>query len=408
MDACLAWIRRSVLACLLLPFLPTAAFSQSARTEDQRVEDPDGAIGDVFGVSVAMRRGVAAIGAHYDDSPQTNAGSVSVYRVRAGAWAHEQKLTASDANPNDNFGSSVDTDGTVVIVGASVAGFGGAFGAAYVYRYDGTQWIEEQKLLASDGVEGDRFGGAVAVRGNTAVVGAWSNNGGRGAVYVFQYENSQWLERQKLVASDRDPFAEFGTSLALGSDNLVVGAPGTSGALGAAYGAAYIFRLKHGQWYEQQKLTASDGDLFEFFGDSVSLSGSTVLISCIRDDELGIDAGAAYIFEQEGTDWVERQKLTASDGEAGDGFGSSVALHQRVAIIGDANDNSTAIEDGSAYLFRLRDGRWHEKQKLGASDAADFAGFGNAVVVRRRVGLVAAGNANAANGAVYSFTLSDR
>eukprot|EP01045_Picozoa_sp_COSAG04_P032303 COSAG04_NODE_6285_length_1365_cov_10.737757_1_plen_226_part_01 len=195
------------------------------------------------------------------------------------------------------------------------------------------------KLLASDGAGDDRFGYSVAVSGAVAVVGAYRNDDagdGSGSAYVFeQQQDGSWLEAQKLVASDGVGDDRFGYRVAVSGAVAVVGAYYDDDA-GDDSGSAYVFeRQPDGSWLEVQKLVASDGAGYDYFGCSVAVSGTVAVVGARLDDDAGDGSGSAYVFEQQDDgSWLEAQKLVASDGAAGDYFGASVAVSGAVAVVG--------------------------------------------------------------------------
>jgi len=240
--------------------------------------------------------------------PPVECGSAYVFRYDSvsGMWAQEQKLLASDGADDDEFGRSVSVSNDVAVVGARVDDdLGSDSGSAYVYRYDSVSgtWAQEQKLLASDGSSSDYFGGSVSVSNDVAVVGAsWDSVLGyhSGSAYVFRYDSvsGAWVEEQKLVASDGTGHDWFGTSVSMSNDVAVVGAHGHDD-LGSASGSAYVFRYDSvsGMWAQEQKLLASDGAANDYFGNSVSMSNDVVVVGAYADDDLGSESGSAYIFD---------------------------------------------------------------------------------------------------------------
>ncbi len=260
-------------------------------------------------------------------------------------------------------------------------------GAAYIYINQGGLWVEQQKLTASDGATDDVFGLSVAIYQDTVVVGALNNDGpaGRdqGAAYIFVRQGGVWSEQQKLTASDATTDDFFSNSVAIHQDTLVIGEISDEGPGGTLQGAAYVFVNQGGVWTEQQKLTASDGGAFDLFSNSVAIYQDTVVVSAVLGDgPAGRDQGAAYIFVRQGGVWSEQQKLTAIDGAAGDVFGNSVAMHQDTMVIGASGDDGVGgPRQGSAYIFMRQGGFWTEQQKLTASDGAAGDFFGNSVAV---------------------------
>jgi hypothetical protein len=270
----------------------------------------------------------------------------------------EAKLTASDAAEGDEFGRSValSGDGRTALVGtdnAACPAGGDECGAAYVFmREKGGVWVEQQKLTASDAAPFGDFGRSVvlAADGKTALIGAPGAGPPAaacpafncGAGYVFVRHGDSWVEQQKLTGSDAGIGATFGWSVALSADGktALIGAINIACPTGAnACGAGYVFGRRGSQWVEQQKLTASDaaeGDLFGWFV-ALAADGKTALIGVsFADCPAGDACGAAYVFVRHGGSWVEQQKFTASDAAAGDAFGFSVALSAggKTALIG--------------------------------------------------------------------------
>ena len=290
----------------------------------------------------------------------------------------EAKLTASDAAAGDFFGNSVAVSGDTALVGAHSDDHPGAVhaGSAYVFVRSGTTWSEQQKLTASDAAASDAFGSSVALSGETAVIGASSDThaGGTdaGSAYVFVRSATTWSEQQKLTASDAAFSDSFGISVAVSGDTAVIGASSDTHAGGVAAGSAYVFVRSGTSWSEQQKLTASDAAASDGFGTSVALSGDTAVVGAWTDDHSGgTDAGSAYVFVRSGTTWSEQQKLTASDAADFDGFGISASLSGDTAVFGACSDDHAGGADaGSAYVFVRSATTWSEQQKLTASDAA--------------------------------------
>ena len=323
------------------------------------------------------------------------------------------KLTASDAAQGDQFGNSVSTSGDLALIGAHNDLHAGVWsGSAYVYRFDppgapGSGWVQEQKLVASDAGWGDRFGYSVAISGDVSLVGARAHDDAcnkypfceSGAAYVFRYDpqTSQWIEEQKLLASDAFSGDVFGGAVAIDGGVAVIGASGDADA-GQGSGSAYVFRFdkESGQWNEEAKLTASDAAPWDRFGFSVSVSGNLALIGAPTHDDVPNDSGSAYVFrfDPDTSEWIEEAKLTASDAAASDTFGFSVSMSGDLALIGALGNSDAGLASGSAYIFRFNQqtGLWEEQAKLTASDAAVFAGFGGSVSMSAGRALVGAHN----------------
>lgn len=325
------------------------------------------------------------------------------------------KATASDREANDVFGYSTDIFGNYAIAGApnedeNASGSDSLAdaGAAYIFHRDEAgNWQQVQKLTASDREADDYFGYSVAIYDDYAFVGAAledeNANGAdslqdAGAVYIFvRASTGNWLQVQKITASDRESSAVFGNSVSVSENYAIIGASSENkNAFGNDSldnaGAAYMLErnASTGQWSEIQKLTASDREAADLFGYSVSISGNYAIIGTNAEDEnvFGNDslnnAGAAYIFKRNSVGkWKEQRKLTASDREAGDLFGLSVSIHGDYSIVGapveeeDTSDANTFTLAGSAYIYKLDEAcNWHEMQKIVASDRDSNSYFG--------------------------------
>ncbi len=328
----------------------------------------DGAASDSFGFSAAVSGDNVVAGAYRDDN---YLGSVYFYSRSGGVWSSGQKLSGSDTVADDNFGWSVGINSNTTIVGANLDDVGATDqGSAYIFFKNGL-WVQQQKLTAADGSADDQFGISVGVSGDTAIVGAFGANSSRGAAYVFTRNGSVWSQQQKLTATDGAAGDQFGWSVAIDGETVIVGAHSDDGARGAAY----VFRRNGTVWTQEQKLTAADGATFDQFGYSVSISGESVVCGAVADDN-----GSAYVFTRSGATWTQQQKLTAADGSAGDKFGGSVSIDGDRLIAGaEGDDLGSNADQGSAYSFLRTGTSWAQEQKLTASDGAASDSFGGSV-----------------------------
>jgi len=302
-------------------------------------------------------------------------------------------LTASDAKEGDYFGCSASISGDLAVIGAfGNDDAGSEAGAAYVYRFDGTTWIEVTKLTASDPGDGDGFGSSVTIGGDVIVVGVAKDDNSRGSAYVFQRDHGgpdNWGEVKKLTASDGAADDRFGTSLSISGDMVVIGADGNDDA-GSQSGSAYIFERNHGgqnNWGQVKKLTASDAAAVDRFGYAVSLSADVAVIGAFADDDGAPNAGSAYIFQRNygGPDnWGEVTKLNASDPGGDDWFGAAVSISKDVALVGAFRDDEGAGDSGSAYIFDRNHGgpdNWGQVAKFSNPAPAADDHFGEAVAI---------------------------
>ncbi len=350
-----------------------------AQCESTKLLASDGQKGDIFGISLALDGDLALIGAHGDND---RSGSAYVFKFDNSRWVEQQRLFAADPHPNTLFGTSVAIDGDVALMGAAWDGPKGTLsGSAYVFRFNGSRWEEEQKLFASDGFAFEFFGHAVDLWGQTAVIGVdhdGDNGNGRdsGSVYVYRYSGAQWEETDKLIASDGSPFDWFGFSVAIFDQVAVIGAR-QDGDNGKDSGSAYVFRFNGSNWVEEQKLLPSDGAQGDRFGQAVAVYGDTAVIGATLTDDNGKNSGSAYVFHFNGSRWVEEQKLLAFDGGKKDWLGVSVELDGDTALVG-----AFLLDDsGAAYVFRRAEDRWIETAKLTLPDIeeGDLLGFAVAI-----------------------------
>lgn len=353
-----------------------------------------------FGQSVSISGNTALVGAFFDDcTAGFDCGSAYIYRFNGTDWIEEQKLSAPDSEPSDRFGTSVSVDGNTAVIGAAFDDClaGRNCGSAYVFWFNGTNWVQGQKLVASDAARFVGFGRSVSISGDNIAVGAWGDNceagSGCGSVYIYRFDGISWFEEQKLTATDSAEHDFFGNSVSISGNTVLVGAPGNQCiSTDGDCGSSYVFWFDGRSWIEKQKLTASDSTEYDNFGFSVSVNGDTALIGAPSNDcSAGIDCGAAYLFRWRGNKWVEVQKLTALDAASSNLFGGSVSVGGKVSLIGAAFGDCPVGRCGSAYVFRrFNPTRWLETQKLIAFDAASGDRFGRSVSVSQDMALVGA------------------
>lgn len=321
--------------------------------------------------------------------------TIMVTRDALSDLAQQPYLKASNEEAIDRFGDSVDVSGDTLVVGAwSEDGSDNSQkdqGAAYVFIRNGSNWSEQQKLYASDAAASDNFGSSVAIDGNTLVVGAPRKNSYDGVVYVFIRDGSIWTEQESIQLSDIGAQGKFGNSVDVDGDTLVVGAKDEADSMGAVY---VFTRDGNGDWSLQDKLTANNGEggienpadgMLEggdYFGNSVALSGDTLLVGAHGEDGIGnthSNSGAAYIFTREDNVWIERDYLKASNAGVGDEFGSSVALDGDTAAVGSPRESgidNTSNYSGAVYVFTGEGNIWNQEAYLKANsiNAGDFFG----------------------------------
>ena len=330
--------------------------------QTQKLLALDGVANDAFGysVSVSADGSTIAVGASGDDDKGRDSGSVYIYKKQInGTYLQTQKLLTSDGKNYECFGNSVSVsaDGSTIAVGAFLDGsIRSKAGSVYIFTKQANgDYLQAQKLVASDGFNEDEFGKSVSVSGDGSIVviGAHEDDDRSpqsGSAYIFTKQaNGSYVQTQKLLAADRSSSYYFGNSVSVSGDGLtiVVGARGAEGYRGSAY----IFtKQTNGSYLETHKLVALDRAFNDEFGKSVaiSLDGSTIVVGAYYDDDKGKDSGSAYIFtKQDDGSYLQTHKLVATDGVAGDYFGFSVAISNTSVAVGAYNH----LTKGAVYVY---------------------------------------------------------
>ena len=450
---------------------------------------------DNFGESVAISGDTVVVGARVEASNATTvngdgsnnsasyAGAAYVFVRSGSSWSQQAYLKANNSEAGDVFGISVAVSGDTIVVGAygedsnasTVNGDGSNnsannAGAAYVFVRSGSSWSQQAYLKANNSQADDYFGQSVAVAGDTVVVGTiyeasnattvngdGSNNSAiqAGAAYVFVRSGSSWSQQAYLKANNSGADDQFGISVAVSGDTVVVGARledsnattvngNGSNNLADSAGAAYVFVRSGSSWSQQAYLKANNHQAGDGFGYSVAVTGDTVVVGAIQEDSnattvngdgsnnSAIGAGAAYVFVRSGSSWSQQAYLKANNSEAGDFFGTSVAVSGDTVVVGargEASNATTVNGDGSnnsasyagaAYVFVRSGSSWSQQAYLKANNSESFDQFGGSVAVSVDTVIVGAhyedGNATTVNGdgsnnsasqagAAYVFTL---
>lgn len=366
----------------VLGLVLVSASSALAGQEAFKLLPSDGAANDFFGSSVAIDGGTAIVGVLEDDDNGLDSGSAYLFAVETGLMT--TKLLANDGAAEDRFGGAVAIEGERAIVGASYDDDNG-LDSGSAYLFDVTTGQQIAKLLPNDGATADDFGTSVAISGSTAIVGAPrdDDNGiNSGSAYLFDLATGQQIA--KLLPSDGAAADLFGYSVAISGNTAIVSALGDDDN-GADSGSVYLFDVTTGQ--PLAKLLPSDGALGDRFGVSVAASGTTAIVGAYHDDDNGTSSGSAYLFDL--TNGQQLVKLLPSDGEAWDYFGRTVAIDGSTAIVGVYGDDENGSFSGSAYLFALTT-TGPQITKLLPSDGAGNNLFGFSVSISGGMAIVGA------------------
>ena len=383
----------------------TAPTAINPLVQQAKLTASDGASSDQFGQSVSISGNTVVVGA-----PGATVGgnwcqgAVYVFTTTGSGWAQIAELTASDGAASARFGRSVSISGNTVVATGGLA--------AYVFTEPASGWAnmtETAKLTASDGEANTYFGCSVSISGNTVVVGAsYATVGGntmQGAAYVFTEPGSGWAnmtQTAKLTASDGAAYDAFGSSVAISGKTVVVGAPGLGVPGKARCWAAYVFTEPDAGWADvaqAAKLTASDGPAFYYFGESVSISGNTVVVGESPDGNATV-----YVFTEPGSGWrdmTQTAKLSASDGVA---HGNSVSISgDTVVLVGVCRGGAS---QGEAYMFAEPGSGWTNMTQttklITSADPPNFS-FGNSIAVSGNTVVISAYAGGGYRGAAYVF-----
>ena len=401
-------MRKKSYSSVLLGFVVAGLCSAQSPCESAKLVALDGAVGDDFGATVAVDGTIAVVGAPEDDDDDSSSGAAYVFRFDGTDWTQEQKLTASDAAGGDDFGFAVAISGDMIVVGAprDDTAAGNRAGSAYAFLFDAgqQQWVQWDHIFAPDAGADDRFGSSVALDGDTLLVTAVQDDeagSNAGAGYVFREVRAAWSFQAKLVGTSSGTNPQMGRSASLDGDVAVLGAWQDAPNGMFSVGAAHVFRRAGATWSEEQKLTASDAADFRWFGQSVSVSGTVIAVGAFGDraDDLS-ESGGAYFYTFNGVSWDELDNVNASDPAANDRFGWSIALDGDNAVIG------TGVSASKAYLFHRELVVYNEQATLNSTDPDVSAEYAYAVALSGTTAVVGDRNAAAGTGLAFVFDLA--
>ena len=368
---------------------------------------------DSFGWSVSSTDQWAIVGAPTAVTGNNiQGGAVWVFQRTDGAWNFHSRLTPSTVAHGDHFGSSVDIQGNVLVVGSRLADSGNVdAGTAYVFELSGDQWKWTDRLFATGIDAGDQFGYSVAIDGNRIVVGAIYDESGEvvnsGTATVFEkLDASGWEATQTLIADSPQQGSRFGHDVSIGQSWLAVSSP-----VAEQTGKVYTWRLEGQQWQFKAALAANDTGIGDEFGNSISIEGTKLVVGAWKHDHNGIwNSGAAYAFEWNAGQWQQQQKLVseANFGSliAWNRFGSSVDLDGQNLAVGSAFEDGAGEDSGAVYLFDTAN--WSLNARFTAHDSGSTQGQSVSVAGNFIVSAGASGNVVIQNTVGDSATVSVR
>lgn len=342
----------------------------------------DRSAGDLLGHSTAILGDLAVVGAPGESDAAFRAGAVYVFQREAGVWSQRHRLTAGVFAQNGaEFGASIalGADGRELLVGAPLEDGGTpASGAVYRFKWvQGDVWKRRERLTPWDGASGARFGSALAMIGDLAVVGAPGADGASplsGAVYLFRHDGEGYDAEAKLYPAQGQSDDEFGAALWCDGEELVVGAP-SAGTLHPFAGAVEVFRRTNGSWGHVHSIRG--GAPSAGLGTALAVDGDSLLVGAPG----ALDhRGAVRIHRREGTQWTFLESLLASGGVAGDRFGESLVARDGRWLVGAPRRTEQALRGGAAYRYDATPFGRRESILL-PSVALPTARFGQAVAL---------------------------
>ncbi len=335
--------------------------SMNGISEYHPVAPSDAGYFENFGASVAISGDYAVIGANYDDLN----GSASVYKFNGTNWIFTQKLLDPTGTFPDEFGVSVSISGDYIFVGAyrDRIGSNNEQGSACVFHFNGTSWVFTQQLTDAGGLAEDYFGLSVCVNGNYAAIGSAGDDIGanvnQGSVSMYGLSGGSWIFLQKLTDPAGAADNLLGYTVSLSDNFMIAGAYGDNEGAGPFQGSASIFR-NIGGWSFLQKLTNTGAGANDYFGVSVSISGTMAIVGAWGDNN---QYGTANIFQFDGvSNWGLMQQITMPNGDF-DNFGAAVAISGNYAIVGAPTDDvNGTLDQGSAGIYLRVGVNWQRLQ----------------------------------------------
>jgi FG-GAP repeat len=348
-------------------------------SEYNPVADASGAQADDFGRSVSISGNYAIVGAKADDVGANNdQGSVSFYQFIGANWVFMQKITDATGAQNDRFGNSVSISGNYAIVGIPGDAIGANLnqGSANIYQLTGGSWVLMQKIIDATGAADDAFGSSVSISGNYAIVGSPFDDGGAGAnqgsASIYQLSGGTWVLMQKITDATGAANDNFGNSVSISGNYIIVGAEDDDVGAFSDVGSASIYQWNGSSWIIMSKIVGYLSiNPFDNFGNSVSISGNYAIVGSKSDDVITLNQGSADFFQWNGSSWIFMQEIFDLNGATDENFGYSVFISGDYAIVGTPFDwNGTSR--GSTNIYQRIGNGWGKLQfvtdPMGLSD----------------------------------------
>jgi hypothetical protein len=399
---------------LIFWFFVFCSIELISQNYSQKIFPDDPRTGVFFGRYLDLNDNTAFISAYLDFENGTSSGSLYVFDLNVNKFEQTSKLFPDDGAIEDYFSYSVSSFGNYLITGAHHdSDLGASSGSAYILKKNDDKWDFYQKIVPPDGKEADEFGNTVAMYEDHAVSCAYLDDDkgtNSGSIYTLELLNNNWEITSKIYASDPESQSLFGLTLDLYKNYMITGAPFYNGTKNDI-GKAYIFEYNGYEWIEIAALLPDELDDLDQFGSAVKITSDYAFVSSIKDDDKADNSGAVYIytrnFEQK---WKLSQKISAPDGSQGDGFGIALEANDSILFVGSYFDDDNGSNSGSVYVYKREGGSWVFSKKITPSDGDESDAFGSSLAFNENgllVGAYSDDDNGFFSGAVYYFSLND-
>ena len=377
-----------------------------------------GSAEDCYGRDIDVHNNDLIVGAWgFDVNGGTNSGKAFIYEISSDTLIEKACLMSPNSNPLDYFGRSVSIYGDWAAVGSYLEDVGGNVdqGAVYMYHFDGANWSLDTTLHASDGSAEDFFGYSIDIHDDIMVIGADRFDNGaeldQGKAYVFKLSGGLWNETDGFLSSDGEADDRFGIECKIYDNTIVIGAylDDHNGLVNS--GSAYVFEVDaNGLVSQSQKLVATDLEAGDFFGRSVAVYDDVIIIGSYLHDSNNItESGQVYSFVKDNASWYQSDIISSNEASEGDRLGRCVEICGKYMVAGAfQNDvNNLTGEPGVAYLFERNGDNWQKVAKFTPSDATGDDFFGYSVSINHAMAIIGAyrhdTNGNTDQGKVYLY-----
>lgn len=389
--------------CIYFSYIPhiRAEMDWSIGSLHEQILLPPDQIDEVFfGSSVAFSNQYAIIGSKKD----INGGSAYIFEKIDGKWVFVKKFEATQTNAS--LGVSVALTGNFAFAGAMLYDRDENYietGIVYVYqRQDSGNWTQTQTLMP-DPIESVHYlGCSMAAENNQLIIGAYGNTKESGKAFIFELENNQWIQRHTLEPIEPDIGGRFGIAVDINMDYAIVGA-----YLGYDYqGTAYIFQKQEGAWKQIELLISPSQDSFTHFGYAVSINEQFAVVGSKSEKQNNIrNTGAVYVYRHNENLWEQMPKLVEPDLQKDDKFGVSIDLEGSILAVGSTKMDANLVDCGAASIYRIEENQFVLLRKISAKEPNIDSRFSNALAFCENNILIASEAYKQNSGAVYYYSL---